>query len=54
VIYKKYLHLMEAKLFPYHNTPSCSGSLVTTNNSNNREHFHSDDILSLYTLVKIK
>jgi len=45
---------MVATLFPYHNAPSSSGSLVTTNKPNNKEHFHSGDILSLYTLVKTK
>lgn len=45
---------MVAKLFPHHNAPTSSGSLVTTNKPNNKQNFHSGDILSLYTLVKIK
>ena len=45
---------MVAKLFPYHNAPSSSGSLVTTNKPNNKEKFHAGDILSLHTLVKNK
>lgn len=45
---------MVAKLFPYNNARNSSGSLVTTNKPNNKEHFHSSDILSLYTLVKTK
>jgi predicted histidine transporter YuiF (NhaC family) len=43
---------MIAKLIPYDNAPSSSGSLVTTNKPNNKENFHSGDILSLYTLIK--
>jgi hypothetical protein len=45
---------MVAKLLPYHNAPSSSGSLVTTNKPDNKENFHAGDIMSLYTLVKIK
>jgi hypothetical protein len=46
--------MMVAMLFPYHNALSISDSLVTINKPNNKEHFHSSDILSLYTLVQIK
>jgi len=45
---------MVAKLLLYHNARNSSGSLVTTKKSNNKEHFHSSDIMSLYTLVKTK
>ena len=43
---------MVAMLFPYHILPSSSGSLLTTNEPNTKENFHSSNILSLYTLVK--
>ena len=40
---------MIAKLLPYHNAPSSSGSLPTTNISNNKENFHSGDIVIIHS-----